>query len=67
MNNEPLAPYLVCVWIGGFFYWILKGFSGKYVDQLSDELRSRNFWTGYFISMGLVVVIIYFAYNFIAA
>ena len=65
MENEPTAPYLLCVWIGGFFYWILKGFSGKYVDQLKDELRSRNFWTGYVISMILVAAVVYVVYNFI--
>lgn len=42
MGDAILTP----IWIGGLFYWIIKGFKGKLEDQLNDKYDTRNFWTG---------------------
>jgi hypothetical protein len=58
MAKEPFAAKLTSLWIGGFFFWILKGFRGKLIDQYVKEYESRNVWTGYFItliSIGFIV------------
>ncbi|WP_347065410.1 hypothetical protein [Flavobacterium sp. WV_118_3] len=37
MAREPFAAKLTSLWIGGFFFWILKGFKGKLTDQFVPE------------------------------
>jgi hypothetical protein len=29
MSKEPFAAKLTSLWIGGFFFWIIKEFRGK--------------------------------------
>ncbi|MDH7461625.1 hypothetical protein QEG73_10060 [Chitinophagaceae bacterium 26-R-25] len=45
--------------IGAAFFWILKGFGGKYSEQLEPEHDSRNIWTGYIITLVLFIAFIY--------
>ncbi|WP_262921813.1 hypothetical protein [Flavobacterium amniphilum] len=42
MAKEPFAVKLTCIWTGGFFFWILKGFKGKLTHQFAEEHESRN-------------------------
>lgn len=61
MANEPFAAKLTSIWIGGFFFWIMKGFRGKLIDQYDEKYENRNVWTGYFItliSIGLFVYVL---------
>ncbi len=60
MAKEPFAAKCTSVWIGGFFFWIIKGFKGKLFDQYEKEYESRNVWTGYFITLIFVGLIFYF-------
>jgi len=65
MAREPFAARLTSIWIGGVFYWVIKGFKGKLTDQLNDQYDNRNFWTGYVISMiglGFILYVIFFRY-----
>jgi hypothetical protein len=61
MAKEPFTAILTSEWIGGLFYWVLKGFTGKFTDQLTDNYKNRNFVTGYAIyisaSIGLLYII----------
>lgn len=41
--------------IGAAIFWILKGFEGKYADQLKTEYNNRNIWTGYVITLVFVL------------
>ncbi|MCL9806219.1 hypothetical protein NAT51_11845 [Flavobacterium amniphilum] len=59
MAKEPFAVKLTCIWTGGFFFWVLKGFKGKLIDQLADGYESRNAWTGYFISLLFAGTVVY--------
>lgn len=56
MANEPFAAKLTSLWIGGFFFWILKGFSGKLTDQFAPEYENRNVWVGYIITIIAVCI-----------
>ncbi len=60
MAKEPFAAKLTSLWIGGFFFWILKGFRGKLIDQYVKEYEIRNVWTGYFIALIASCVLAYF-------
>lgn len=60
MAKESFAAKLTSLWIGGFFYWIIKGFKGKLIDQNEEKYESRNVWTGYFITLICVGLIVYF-------
>jgi hypothetical protein len=60
MANEPHAAKLTSLWIGGFFFWIIKGFRGKLIDQYEEKYESRNVWTGYFITLISIGIIVYF-------
>lgn len=60
MAKEPFAAKLTSLWIGGFFYWIIKGFRGKLIDQYEEKYEIRNVWLGYFISLISVGLIVYF-------
>jgi hypothetical protein len=60
MAKEPFAAKLTSIWIGGFFYWIIKGFRGKLIDQYEEKYEIRNVWLGYFISLISVGLIVYF-------
>jgi hypothetical protein len=59
MAREPFAAKLTSIWIGGFFFWILKGFKGKLADQFNTEYDSRNVWLGYVITIIAVCILVY--------
>jgi hypothetical protein len=60
MANEPFAAKFTSIWIGGFFFWIIKGFKGKLIDHYVNEYESRNVWTGYFITLIAICILAYF-------
>ncbi|TRX29326.1 hypothetical protein FNW25_02135 [Flavobacterium franklandianum] len=60
MSKEPFAAKLTSIWIGDFFFWIIKGFRGKLIEQFEKEYESRNVWTGFFITLISVSLIVYF-------
>lgn len=60
MAKEPFAEKLTSLWIGGFFYWIIGGFRGKLIDQFEEKYDNRNVWTGYFMTLILIVIVVYF-------
>jgi hypothetical protein len=60
MSKEPFGAQLTSIWIGGFFFWILKGFKGKLQDQFSDEFNNRNLWTGYILQLIFVGILVFF-------
>lgn len=62
MAREPFAAKLTSIWIGGFFFWILKGFSGKFTDQIVPEYQNRNVWVGYLISIIAACIAVYFIF-----
>ena len=59
MAKEPFAAKLTSIWIGGFFFWILKGFRGKLIDQFIKEYENRNIWVGYIITLILIAIILF--------
>lgn len=59
MAREPFASRLTSIWIGGFFYWLLKGFKGEFESQLNDKYEERNLWTGYIISFVAILLLVY--------
>jgi hypothetical protein len=60
MAKEPFAAKLTSLWIGGFFFWIINGFKGKLIDQYEEKYDNRNVWTGYFITLISVSIIVCF-------
>ena len=63
MAREPFAAKLTSIWIGGFFFWIMKGFKGNIKEQFRKEHESRNVWVGYFITFIFAVVIGYIMFK----
>nr|WP_294905661.1 hypothetical protein [uncultured Lacibacter sp.] len=59
MTGDKHIAFLIPMLIGGFVFWTLAGFHGKYNEQLIDEKKNRNFWTGYILSMVLIIFISY--------
>jgi len=59
MVREPFAAKLTSIWIGGFFFWILNRFNGKFTDQIVPKYQIRNLWIGYIISIIAVCIIVY--------
>jgi len=59
MAKEPFAAQLTSIWIGGFFFWILKGFKGKLVNQCNSEFEKRNLWTGYILQLLFVGILVF--------
>ncbi|MEY2702875.1 MAG: hypothetical protein RLY43_1513 [Bacteroidota bacterium] len=62
MAREPFAAKLTSIWIGGLFFWILKGFSGKLTDQFATEYESRNVWVGYITTIIAACIAVYFIF-----
>ncbi len=60
MSKEPFAAKHTSLRIGGFFYWIIKGFKGKLINQYGEKYDNRNIWTGYFITLILNGIVVYF-------
>ena len=59
MAREPFAAKLTSIWIGGFSFWIMKGFKGNINEQFRKEHENRNVWVGYVITLIFVTVIGY--------
>ena len=55
MAREPFAAKLTSIWIGGFIFWILKGFKGSISEQYTKEYESRNVWVGYAITLLIAI------------
>ena len=60
MAKESFAAKLTSIWIGGFFFLIIKGLRGRLNDQYEDKYENRNLWTGYFITLIVMFVLVYF-------
>jgi hypothetical protein len=60
MPNESYAAKITSLWIGGFFFWIINGFKGKLITQYEEKYESRNVWTGYFITLIAIGILVYF-------
>ena len=43
MTGDKHIAFLIPMMIGGFIFWCLSGFKGKYNEQLSEENKNRNF------------------------
>lgn len=63
MARELFAAKLTSIWIAGFFFWIIKGFKGNVKEQFRKELKSRNVWVGYFITLLFVFIIGYIIFK----
>ncbi|MDD5152352.1 MAG: hypothetical protein PHC28_18060 [Flavobacterium sp.] len=63
MAKEPFAAKLTTLWMGGLFFWVIKGFRGNINNQLIQEFESRNLWTGYIISVIFILTILYVIYH----
>lgn len=63
MAQDPFAARQTSIWIDGFFYWVIRGFKGRFAEQIAAQYDKRNFWTGYVITiigiMGIVYVIFF--------
>jgi hypothetical protein len=60
MARELFASKLTSIWIGGFFFWILKGFHGSYQNMISKKYETRNSWVGYFLMLAGALGLVYF-------
>ena len=60
MAKEPFVAKLTSIWSGGFFFWTIKGFKGKLIEQYEKVYESRNVWTGYFLTLISIGIVIYF-------
>jgi hypothetical protein len=63
MAREPFAAKLTSIWIGGFFFWIIKGFKGSISEQYTKECENRNVWVGYIITLLFVCIVGYVILN----
>ncbi|MCC9017927.1 hypothetical protein [Flavobacterium lipolyticum] len=59
MAREPFAAKLTSIWIGGFFFWAIKGFKGNMNEQFTEKYELRNVWTGYLITLLVIGIIGY--------
>jgi len=60
MAKEPFAAKLTSIWIGGFIFWVIKGFKGKIEEQYKEEFENSNLWLGYIVTLLFVIFAIYF-------
>ena len=60
MSKETFATKLTLIWIGGLFFWIIKGFRGRLIDQYKNEYEVKNMWTGYFLTLISIGMFVYF-------
>ncbi|MBF2709501.1 hypothetical protein [Flavobacterium soyangense] len=60
MAKEPYAAKLTLLWIGGFFFWIIKGYRGKLIDQYEEKYENGNVWTGCFITLMAMCTLVCF-------
>ena len=63
MAREPFAAKLTSIWIGGFFFWIVKGFKGKLKDQFLKQYEDRNIWVGYIITIIFMMFMLYLVFK----
>ena len=59
MAREPFVAKLTSIWIGGFFFWLVKKFKGNISEQFIKEYESRNVWIGYVITLLFAFIIGY--------
>jgi hypothetical protein len=62
MAREPFAARLTTIWIGGAFFWLIKGFQSKYYDEIADKYNLRNMIAGYIIQIIALAGLVYFLF-----
>jgi hypothetical protein len=62
MPSEPFAARLTSIWIGGLFFWILRGFRGKFSEIIAEKYDNRNMWVGYAIQLIALGGILFFLF-----
>ncbi|SMC81027.1 hypothetical protein [Moheibacter sediminis] len=62
MAREPFAARLTTIWIGAAFFWIFKGFKGRYKEQLIERYNTRNIVVGYIITLLFLIAVVYFLF-----
>jgi hypothetical protein len=60
MARELFASKLISIWMGAFFFWMLKGFKGSYQNMISEKYETRNSWVGYFFQLLCAAGLVYF-------
>jgi hypothetical protein len=60
--SEPFAVRLTLKWIGGFFFWLLKGFRGKFSDIIAEKYNNRNMIVGFIIELIVLIAIVYYLF-----
>lgn len=54
----PMTPLLFWKgYDGAFIYWALKGFKGKYQDELKPEKKKRNVITSFVFWITLILLL----------
>lgn len=56
MAKEPFAARLTCIWIGGFFLWMFRGFKGSLVEIFVEKNENKNFWIGYIVTIASFLI-----------
>ena len=59
MAREPFAAKLTSIWVGAFFFWTFKGFTGSFKELITKEYETRNIIVGYIITLIIAVIIVY--------
>lgn len=62
MAREPFAARLTCIWIGAIFNFAIRGFRGNIHNQFKEENNSRNFWTGFVITIIALIAFMYLVF-----
>lgn len=57
--SESLGEVYINQWIGAFIFWMLKGFKGKYSEQLIEKYITRNVWTSYALQLIIIGLVLY--------
>lgn len=58
LNLEMKRNYFIQIAIGAFIYYLASGFSNNYDYFHSEENETKNFWTGYTITIALLIFIV---------
>jgi hypothetical protein len=60
MPHEVQSAKDISNWIGGFFFWVIKGFKGRLSDYYSEQTQKRNVLIGYIIQVIILITCVYF-------
>ena len=63
MSHDIESAKDISKWVGGFFFWVIRGFKGKLSESYKPQNQKRNILTGYIIQIITLFIFVWYFFR----